>query len=736
MKKTEYSFEIAGKPLSVTLGKFAQQANGSLTVRYGDTMVLVTTVMGSKPKEGVDYFPLMCDYEEKFYAAGKISGSRFIKREGRPSEEAVLSGRLIDRSIRPRFDHRMRNEVQVVATILAFDGVNDPDVPALFGASLALSVSNIPWSGPIAGARVALRNGEWIVNPSYEERADSQLDLIISGLKEKINMIEAGGKEVLESDVTKGFELAHQTIKQLIAFQEEIIKDHAVEKKVIPLSESNPEMIALFKSSFEPRLEDVMYGSGAKLEKYAAKDALEAEWKAKAAEQFGETVSKNSIDHVFHEGVNEIVHKRLLEKSERPDGRKHDELRNLSAEVGLLPRVHGSGLFQRGETQILSVITLGAPSMKQMLDTMEENDTQRRFMHHYNFPPYSVGEVGRMGGGGRREIGHSYLAQRSMEAVIPDEMSFPYTIRLVSEALSSNGSTSMASVCASILAMMDAGVPIKKPAAGIAMGLMMDEKGNYKILTDIQGPEDHHGDMDFKVAGTEDGITGLQMDVKIGGVTVPMLVEAMAQARKARLEILSVMKSAIAEPRPELSPNAPRIISLQINPEKIRDLIGPGGKMINEIIAETGAQIDVEDDGRVFVTALTPDSGSRAVEWIKRVTREILPGELLEGRVTRLFDFGAMVEVAPKQEGLIHISELAPWRVEKVTDIVNIGDIVPVRVKNIDDQGRINLSLKDVPDRYTESDAAAYRAAHPNMDRPGGGRPTFRREDRDRRRRF
>jgi len=734
-KHHTYSLNLGGRELTIELGKLAPQANGSALVRYGDTMVLATAVMNKIPKEGGDFFPLTCDYEEKFYAAGKISGSAFIKREGRPSEEAVLSGRLIDRSIRPRFNHQIRNEVQVVTTILAFDGANDPDVPALAGASLALSLSDIPWDGPIAGVRVGRLNGKFVLNPTYEERMTSDIDLLISGFSGHINMIEAGAKEVSEEEMAEAIEWGHAELKKIIEFQKTIIAEHPVTKAVVPLAEPSPELVTFMREKIIARLEEAMYADMPKLEKYALKDAIEAEWKAVAKEKFGDTIAQSSIEYVFHEAVNEIVHRELLGKSRRPDGRKPDELRPLSGEVGFVPRVHGSGLFQRGETQVLSVITLGAPSDEQRFDTME-GEFKRRFMHHYNFPPYSVGEVGRMGSGGRREIGHGNLAERAMLPIIPSREDFPYTIRIVSETLASNGSSSMASVSASILALMDAGVPIKKPAAGIAMGLMMDAKGHYKVLTDIQGPEDHHGDMDFKAAGTADGVTALQMDVKIEGVTPQILKDALAQAKKARMEILEVMRETIAAPRPELSPKAPRIVSLKINPDKIRDLIGPGGKMINQIIDATGAQIDVEDDGSVFVTAENQASGTEAVEWIKKVTREIIPGEILEGPVTRIFEFGAMVEVAPKQEGLIHISELAPYRVERVTDIVNVGDIVPVKVKNIDDQGRVNLSLKDVPGRYSEEDISRYQAAHPQTGTGypphRGGAPTHRREDRGR----
>lgn len=732
MKQSKYSLQVGENQLSVELGRFAHHANG-VVVTYGETTVMAISVMSKHVKEGGDFFPLTCDYEEKFYAAGRISGSRFMKREGRPTDEAILSTRLIDRTIRPRFDPRIRNEVQAVATVLSFDGKNDPDIPALIGVSLSLAISDIPWNGPVAGIRIGKNNGKWIVNPSYGEREGSEIDLLVSGPEGKINMIESGSKEVQEDEIAEALERGAAEIARLIEFQKNIIAEHATPKTSVPLSSPSPELAALMKETFSARLEEVLFARTQKSEKYAAKDALETEWKQAAAAAFPDATS-NTIDYVFHEETNEIVHRRALERDDRVDGRGMDEVRPLSAEVGVLPRVHGTGLFQRGETQMLSIVTLGAPSEEQLFDTME-GEFKKRFMHHYNHPKFSTGEVGKMGGGGRREIGHGALAERALTAIIPSREEFPYTIRVVSETLTSNGSTSMAAVSASSLAMMDAGIPVSTHATGIAMGLMMDNKGNYKILTDIQGPEDHYGDMDFKVAGTKNGIAALQMDVKIEGVAIPVLKEAMSRAKKARFEILAVMNEAIASPRPEPSPNAPRITILKINPDKIRDLIGPGGKMINEIIDATGAQIDVEDDGTVFVTARDAESGIRATEWIKRVTREILPGEVLEGRVSRLFPFGAMVEVAPKQEGLVHISELAPYRVEHVTDIVNIGDIIPVKVKEIDDQGRINLSLKDVPGRYSDLEGPPLRsdnARDPQGERRRGGSPTYRREDRDR----
>ncbi|TSC68358.1 MAG: polyribonucleotide nucleotidyltransferase [Parcubacteria group bacterium Gr01-1014_66] len=698
MESQKYSQTIAGKDFSVELTNWAEQANGSVLVRLGDTTVLATAVMNKIPREGGDFFPLMVDYEEKYYATGKILGSRFIKRETRPSEEAVLAGRLIDRSIRPRFNLRMRNEVQVILTILSVDGENDPDVPSLLAASLALSLSDIPWDGPIASVRVALSGDNKILNPLYTERADAKLDVIFSGTKDHINMIEAGAGEVTEREFAGAIFWAHNALKELITFQEHIISEHKVEKADVPVAAPHKSLRDLFAKEFSARVENAVYQRD-KQQAHAATALLQKEWLAQAQEQYPEQFNKGAAEMLFDEAVNDIVHRRIIEKDERPDGRKPDELRPLHAATTLLPRVHGSGLFMRGETHVLSMLTLGSPGDQQIIEGMEIR-AKRRFLHHYNFPPFSVGEIKPMRGPGRREIGHGALAGRALLPLIPSSDEFPYTIRIVSEVLSSNGSSSMASVCGSSIALMDAGVPIKKHAAGAAMGLMMNEKGDYKVLTDIQGPEDHHGDMDFKVAGTRDGITAVQMDVKIQGITHKILQDALIAAHRTRMTILDVMEKVIPEARAELSPWAPRIMVLKINPEKIGALIGPGGKVINEIIAKTGVQIDIEDDGTVFVTSENVEGMNVALSLIKQITREIKPGELLEGKVTRLFEFGAMVEIGPRQEGLIHISELAPWRVERVGDIVNQGDSVTVKVKNIDEQGRINLSLKDVPGRY------------------------------------
>lgn len=716
MSPKNYSLSLEGKTFQVELNDWAEQASGSVVVRLGDTVVLATAVMSPNVREGMDYFPLSVEYEEKFYATGKILGSRFVKRETRPSEEAILAGRLIDRSIRPRFNQKMRNDVQVITTVLSIDDQNDPDIPALLAASLALGLSDIPWDGPVAGIRVGKKNGNLILNPTYTDREEAALDLTVSGTAERINMLEAGAQEVSEDEFAEAVELGFKFVKELIDFQKKILAENPQAKATVRILEADEKIKSLFKNDFSKRLEEAVYQP----EKAGRIDSiarLKEEWLSVASKNYPNEFNKSAAELLLDEEINEIIHRRIIEKGERPDGRKTDELRELKAEVALLPRVHGSGLFRRGETHALAALTLGAPGDEQIVEGMEIR-TKKRFLLHYNFPPYSTGEVKPMRGPGRREIGHGALAAKAIWPLLPNKEDFPYTIRIVSEILSSNGSSSMATVCGASLALMDAGVPIKKLAAGAAMGLILNEKGDYRVLTDIQGPEDHHGDMDFKVAGTRDGITAVQMDVKIEGITPEMLRATLKQTLRARLKILETMEKTISNPRPDLSPWAPRISVLKINPEKIGALIGPGGKMINEIIAQTGAQIDIEDDGTVFVTSEQEEGMKKALALIKQVTKEFKAGELLEGKVTRVFDFGAMVEIGPKQDGLIHISELAPWRVEKVTDVVNIGDVVPVKIKNIDEQGRINLSLKDVPGRYNENSAPK---------RPGNQQPRDRR---------
>ena len=694
-----YSTKFADKPLFVEIGRLAGQANGSCRVQYGETTVLATATIAKEPKENASYFPLSVDYEEKYYAAGKIKGSKWIKRETRPSDEAILTSRLIDRSLRPRFDQNIRNDIQVVAMVLSFDGVNDPDIPALFGASLALMISDIPFDGPIAAARVGRINGKLIINPTYEERQQSDFDIVVAGMENKINMIEAGAKVVPEEDIVKASMYALDELQELIKLQKKIAKELAPSKKELGGPARDEALAKIVRDLVSPKLEKVLY-TPHKHEYVEGLDRIEGELDEFLKAEFASSPDTDKklaeAKLVFEEEINRIVHKNILESEKRPDGRKIDELREITAEVGLLPHSHGTGLFNRGTTQALTSLTLAAPGMEQWIETMEIELTKKRFMHHYVFPPFCVGETGRMGGSGRREIGHGALAERALEPLIPSKDDFPYTIRLVSEILSSNGSSSMASVCGSSLALMDGGVPVKAPAAGIAMGLMFDEKGDkYKILTDIQGPEDHHGDMDLKVAGTKDGVTAMQMDVKIEGINEKILKEVLAQAKKARFEILEVMTKAIPAPRKELSPYAPRVQIIKINPEKIGALIGPQGKNINEIIEQTGATIDIEDDGSLFITSDKPESMEKAIALIRNSTYEAKPGDEFDGKVSRLLDFGAMVEYMPGKEGLVHVSEISKERINRPSDVLKIGQVVHVRVKNIDDYGRINLTMKN-----------------------------------------
>lgn len=691
----KWSLQLGGRELSISTGLLAGQANGAVTVQYGDTVVLATAVMSKSMSRITGYFPLMVDFEERYYAAGKIKGSRFIKREGRPSDDAILSGRAVDRTVRPLFNSRMRNEVQVVTTVLSIDGENDPDVVAMIAASAALTLSDIPWAGPIGAVRVGiLGDGGFVLNPSREERGASALDLLVSGTHDKINMIECGANEIPEEKMTEAFRFAHEAIQKITDFVETVKKEAGREKKTAALLVGSEEFESKMKEyTTSLGLADALYlkPKAAMLEKTAEIEKKAAEY---AAENFPDEKNQAEILSLINEELSdEALHMNILEHDSRPDGRKLTEIRPLASQVGVLPRTHGTGLFTRGETQVLTVTTLGAPGDEMVVDTME-TDEKKRYMHFYNFPAYSVGEIKPMRGPGRREVGHGALAEKALLPVLPSKEEFPYTIHLVSEVLSSNGSSSMGSTCGSTLSLMDAGVPIKKPVSGIAMGVITGKDGQFKVLTDIQGLEDHYGDMDFKVAGTKDGITAMQMDVKIDGLTPDMLGIAIKQAREARLEIMQVMLAAIPEPRKTMSPYAPRIITLHINPEKIRDVIGPGGKMINQIIDETGVSIDIEDDGSVFITSVDETSAAQAVEWVRNITREVVVGEMFQGRVTRIMNFGAFAEVLPNQEGLIHISELADYRVEKVEDVVKVGDVVAVIVKEIDAQGRINLSHK------------------------------------------
>jgi len=699
MEIKKYEKEFAGKTLSVEIGRLANQANGSCRVQYGETSVLITATMSAHPK-AVDYFPLSVDYEEKYYAAGKIKGSKWIKRETRPSEEAILTGRLIDRALRPRFDHNARNEVQVVATVLSFDGVNDPDILSLFGASLALMISDIPFNGPVAAVRVGRVDGKLVFNPVYTERATSDFDIVVAGTGNKINMIEAGAKIVPEKEIADAIVKGFNELKELVEFQNKIAKDFNTPKKKIDLFSHDEALTAVVRAFADPKLEIALYAPGkTKSEFYEGLGQVKDELKEHIKKEFNEHPELHKkldeAGEIFEQEIDRIVHRNILEKEHRPDGRKIDELRALSADTNLIPHSHGSGLFNRGTTQALSILTLAAPGMEQWIETMEIELTKKRFMHHYVFPPFSVGEVGRMGGTGRREIGHGALAERALEPIIPSKEEFPYTIRVVSEILSSNGSSSMASVCGSSLALMDGGVPIKTPAGGIAMGLMFDEEGKkYKILTDIQGPEDHHGDMDLKVAGTKEGVTAMQMDVKIEGINEEIVEKSLEQAKKARLQILEVITSAMPTHRAELSKHAPRVKTIKIDPEKIRVVIGPQGKMINEIIEKTGVEIDIEQDGSVFITSTKPEGMEEAIKWIDSLTREAKAGDEFDGKVVKLMDFGAFVEIMPGHDGLVHVSEISKERVAKPSDVLKIGQTVHVRVKNVDEYGRINLTMK------------------------------------------
>ena len=708
LEKKIFETQVAGKKVTVEFNPIASQANGSVMVSSGGTTVLATVVMSPVARETVEYFPLTVDYEEKYYAAGRILGSRFMRREGRPSEEAILISRLIDRTIRPLFDHRMRHDVQVVVFTLSLDEENSPDVLAIPAASLALLVSDIPWEGPVSAVRVSFVNGECIINPTDAERKMAELDMIVSGGGGYINMLEGKAKEIPEETLILAIERAFLEVNKINAFQDEIRSAIGKNKKKIDLEDPPEDLRRMLERHILPRLTDAIFETD-KTKRHHALSDLKHEWMESAREALPET-GRGTISDFFEDAINNIVHDAALKENKRSDGRNLKEVRPLYAETGVLTRTHGSGLFFRGDTHILSVVTLGAPGDELLIEGMDVR-TKKHFMHHYNFPPFSVGETGRMGAPGRREIGHGALAEKALEAVIPPKEDFPYTIRLVSETFSSNGSSSMGSVCASTLALMDAGVPITRPVTGIAMGLMMEDENTYRILTDIQGPEDHHGDMDFKVAGTTEGVTAIQMDVKVNGITLGIVKDALSDAREARLKILDTILETIKEPRKNLSPFAPRVFRMKIPVDKIRDVIGPGGKTINEIIAETGAQIDIEQTGDIFVTGPTEEAAHAAEERIRLITKEFEVGETVQGTVTRLFDFGAMIEIAPRQEGLVHISELASFRVGKVADIVNVGDVVKAKIISIDQMGRINLSIRALTE--TEEEVKKRTATKP-----------------------
>lgn len=718
--------EIGGRSLSLETGLLAKQANGSVVARYGDTLVLVTATMSEQPREGIDFFPLTCDFEEKMYAAGKIPGG-FFKREGRPGERAILSARLMDRPIRPLFPKGFRNDIQVIATVLSADQENDPSVLAVNGASAALTLSDIPFGGPIAAVRIGLVNGDLVVNPTMAQMQEgSDLDLIVAAGENAIIMVEAGANELSEERLLDALDLAHREIRRLIQLQRDLSARAGRPKHEVALAAADPELDAAVRRQALPLIRAAL----SQPEKLAREDAMRriAEQVAPALlQQYPER--DKEIEEIIGAATKDEVRRMILDDGRRSDGRGLRDIRPLAATVGMLPRAHGSGLFQRGQTQVLTAATLGTGQDEQIIDDISLR-TSKRFMHHYSFPPFSVGEVRPLRGPGRREIGHGLLAERALEPMLPAETAFPYTIRLVSEVLESNGSTSMASVCGSTLALMDAGVPIKAPVGGIAMGLVTGDGGRTAVLTDIQGLEDEMGDMDFKVAGTRAGVTALQMDIKITGLSRDIMRQALAQARDARLLILDAMGRAIAEPRAELSRYAPRIITIEINPDKIREVIGPGGKVINKITAETGVKIDIEQDGRVLIASVDEAAARKAVQMIESIVREVKVGETYLGKVTRLMNFGAFVEVLPGKEGLVHVSELSNTRVDKVEDIVKVGDELLVRVKEIDNLGRVNLTRRGTPGgpEGEAAPAGADRERRPQGDdrRPGrrrGPRP-------------
>jgi polyribonucleotide nucleotidyltransferase len=695
MPEKVYTTTFAGKPLVVKIGQLAQQANGSVLVQYGETTVLATAVLGNPTTK--DYFPLSVDFEERYYAAGKIKDSKWLKREGRPTDEAILTGRVIDRSIRPRFDHGTRNELQCVATVLTFDKENDADMPALFAVSLALMISDIPYNGPVSAARVGRIDGKFVINPTYAEREKSDLDIIVSGTTNRINMIEAGAKIVSEEIMGDAIEQAFTALQELNKLQQDVAKEMGKPKQDLIVFKHDEELAAKINAFCEPLLDTAIF-TKTKAEHYAGQEQVKTALAEYLEKEYADNPDKEAklkeVDGLFDECINQVVHRNILEKNRRVDGRDLDQLRTITAQVGYLPRSHGNGLFLRGETQALSVLTLAAPGLEQWMESMEIDLTKKGFMHHYNFPPYSVGETGRIGAPGRREIGHGALAERALLPIIPSREKFPYTIRVVSEILGSNGSSSMASVSGATLALMDGGVPIKAPATGIAMGLMLDEKGEkYKILTDIQGPEDHHGDMDLKVAGTAEGVTAMQMDVKIDGITAQIVRETLAQAKKARLEILKIMTAAIAAPRSELSPHAPRVHLMKIEPDKIGMVIGSGGKTINGIIDETGATIDIEDDGTVFITCVTAEGMAHAIERINQLTYEPKPGDEFDGEIVGIKDFGAFVSLMPGRDGMVHVSEMSNDRIAHPSDAVKEGQKVHVWVLSVSPEGKISLSM-------------------------------------------
>jgi len=693
MQTKVFETTLGQEKLTATFSDLADQTNGSVTVRLGDTVVLVTAVMDNTERSGQSWFPLTVDYEERFYAAGQILGSRYMRREGRPSDEAILTGRMIDRTIRPLFDQSLRRDIQIVATVLSLDAKNDPSVPAILGASLALATSDIPWAGPVSAIRLGLSGdtlSDFIINPQNDLSDDLKLDTIVCGTEDKINMIEAEAGEIKEDIIGQSFDLALQEINKLQTWQKMIIAEIGKNKQILPSNEIPETIINLFTDKLQPNLIGYIFSN------QPGKEGINTAYKV-----WTEILINEAPDHLalgldyLEKKIDQAIHDEGVNNQKRVDGRGDSELRPIFCQTGGLTDIlHGSGIFFRGGTHILSILTLAGPKSSQLIEGMEIQG-KKHFMHHYNFPPFSVGETGRLGGINRRAVGHGALAEKSLKAVLPDRETFPYTIRLVSEAMASNGSTSMGSVCGSTLALMDGGVPIKRPVAGIAVGLLYESSDKYLILTDIQGPEDHYGDMDFKVAGTTEGVTGIQLDIKVDGISVKILKEALLKAKDARLQIIDKITQTISVPNPDLKPSAPRIEMIKIPIAKIGQVIGPGGKVIQKISAETGAEIEIEDDGSIFISGLREGVKS-AKETIEGITHEYQAGEKFQGTVTRIMDFGAFVKIGLNTEGLVHVSEIAPIRIDKVTDYLQEGDIVPVVIKEIDNQNRINLSIKQV----------------------------------------
>lgn len=698
MAKQEFHLDFCGRGITVETGEIAKQADGAVIIRYGDTVTLSTACASNQAKEGIDFFPLTVSFEEKLYSVGKIPGG-FLRREGRPSEHATLTARMIDRPIRPLFAEGFRNEVQVVNTVLSVDQDASPEMAAMFGASLALCISDIPFNGPIAGVKVGRINGELVANPTVAQMEESDIDLTVAGTAQALNMVEAGAKEVSEEDMLAALMFGHEQIKKLCAFQEEIVAACGKEKREIELYAVDETIDSEVRANFEAQIRAAV-SIKEKLERYGKIDDLTDEAAEMIAnKEYESEKDQNNAVKQAREICRSIeadeVRRLIIEDKVRPDGRQIDEIRPLNSQVDLLPRVHGSALFTRGETQVLSTTTLGALNDNQIIDDLTVVDS-KCFMHHYNFPPYCVGETGRMGNPGRREIGHGALGERALAQVLPSVDEFPYTIRTVADVMESNGSSSQASICAGTMSLMAAGVPIKAPVAGIAMGLIMDDNsGKYTVLTDIQGMEDHFGDMDFKVAGTKNGITALQMDIKVTGITKNIFEEALAQAHKARLEILDNMLACIPSPREQLSPYAPKIAMMNIDPDKIKDVIGPGGKMINEIIAQCdNVKIDIDDDGKVVIYHNDYDTIEKAKQMISDIVRVAKVGDVYAAKVVRLEKFGAFVNLFGNTDGLLHISKISHHRVDKVEDVLKLGDIIDVKVTEIDNKGRINVSAK------------------------------------------